>query len=49
MNLSDDMAASIATILGTTQHSFPQTYLGLPLSLTKLPSPLCIPIVTRSL
>jgi hypothetical protein len=32
-----EVALSIATTLGTLQHSFPQTYLRLPLSPTKLP------------
>jgi hypothetical protein len=37
INIDADLASSLAGILGCAMESFPQTYLGLPLSNTKLP------------
>jgi mannosylglycoprotein endo-beta-mannosidase len=45
MNVPTNLAASIATTLGTHISSFPQTYLGLPLSATKLPPSAFQPII----
>jgi hypothetical protein len=36
--VTEEIAQTIAANLGTQVHSFPQTYLGLPLSPIKLPS-----------
>ena len=36
MNVSDQVASAMATALGCAQSSFPQTYLGLPISPHKL-------------
>jgi hypothetical protein len=45
MNIDTALADSIATILGTSISSFPQKYLGLPLSATKLPASAFQPII----
>jgi hypothetical protein len=47
MNVLDSVATEIATILGTDTQSFPQTYLGLPLSPTKLPAAAFQPLIDR--
>lgn len=45
MNTSTNLATAVAATLGTQISSFPQTYLGLPLSDTKLPASAFQPII----
>uniref|UniRef100_A0A8R7QPU5 Reverse transcriptase domain-containing protein n=1 Tax=Triticum urartu TaxID=4572 RepID=A0A8R7QPU5_TRIUA len=46
MNVDDTTASSIAQIFGCTTSGFPQTYLGLPLSPTKLPPSAFQPLIS---
>lgn len=47
MNISEDHAATLINILGCSRGSFPQTYLGLPLSNTKLRLSVFAPLIAR--
>jgi hypothetical protein len=47
IHTTDDLAQNIATTLGTPLSSFPQTYLGLPLSSYKLPVSAFQPLFVR--
>jgi hypothetical protein len=38
MNVSDTLVSTLASLLATQIHNFPQVYLGLPLSPLKLPA-----------
>jgi hypothetical protein len=47
MNLSDETRAQISTILGCPISELPCTYLGLPLSMNKIPRTLLQPVLQR--
>ena len=47
IGVPDDIALELATAFGTTVSSFPQTYLGLPLSPQKISVADCLPLISN--